>query len=386
MDAPGGHLRPAAGRRRQRMEPDPVRRRVLAQLLYHLGRWIYLTDAADDLAQGRQRSGSYNPRGLCDFRLTGGQAGRRRAARQLCPDAWTAPSSGWPAAFELLECGVWQPVIGERGIRGLYQRGQRRFERHLPSAAPEREKYPERKAGHGDARSLSGSGRPGAPPQTRKSKKPIGIWPESTIPDNYHDNPLADLAQEKMKEINAAYEEIQNQRERGASGRRLRRFLRRQPTTAATLRGLRQPSAATASSAYELQRPVLCACSQAHIAIQAGDLSRAEALLDDYSDHNAEWNFLKGAVCYQPGLAGRGQALLSARPSRWTPATPEYRQALDHGGGPLQTATSPAGYSLCHHRRLRRSLHPPVRYRAVLQSAGRRWLFLLLYRRGPHPF
>ena len=24
-------------------------------------------------------------------------------------------------------------------------------------------------------------------------------------PDNYHDNPLADLAQEKMKEINAAY-------------------------------------------------------------------------------------------------------------------------------------------------------------------------------------
>lgn len=27
-------------------------------------------------------------------------------------------------------------------------------------------------------------------------------------PDNYQDNPLADLAQEKMKEINAAYEEI----------------------------------------------------------------------------------------------------------------------------------------------------------------------------------
>ena len=27
-------------------------------------------------------------------------------------------------------------------------------------------------------------------------------------PDNYHDNPLADLAQEKMKEINAAYDEI----------------------------------------------------------------------------------------------------------------------------------------------------------------------------------
>ena len=32
-------------------------------------------------------------------------------------------------------------------------------------------------------------------------------------PDNYHDNPLADLAQEKMKEINEAYDMIQRQRQ-----------------------------------------------------------------------------------------------------------------------------------------------------------------------------
>ena len=31
-------------------------------------------------------------------------------------------------------------------------------------------------------------------------------------PDNYHDNPLADLAQEKMKDINAAYEQITKMR------------------------------------------------------------------------------------------------------------------------------------------------------------------------------
>ena len=34
-------------------------------------------------------------------------------------------------------------------------------------------------------------------------------------PDNYHDNPLADLAQEKMKEINAAYEQITKSRSGG---------------------------------------------------------------------------------------------------------------------------------------------------------------------------
>ena len=37
-------------------------------------------------------------------------------------------------------------------------------------------------------------------------------------PDNYVDNPLADLAQEKMKDINAAYEEIQRRRSSGSSG------------------------------------------------------------------------------------------------------------------------------------------------------------------------
>ena len=35
-------------------------------------------------------------------------------------------------------------------------------------------------------------------------------------PDNYHDNPLADLAQEKMKEINAAYEQITKARSGGS--------------------------------------------------------------------------------------------------------------------------------------------------------------------------
>lgn len=37
-------------------------------------------------------------------------------------------------------------------------------------------------------------------------------------PDKYRDSDLADLANEKMKEINAAYEEIQKMREAGAKG------------------------------------------------------------------------------------------------------------------------------------------------------------------------
>ena len=38
-------------------------------------------------------------------------------------------------------------------------------------------------------------------------------------PDNYANNPLADLAQEKMKEINEAYDQIQRQRKQQQSSR-----------------------------------------------------------------------------------------------------------------------------------------------------------------------
>lgn len=38
---------------------DQIKGRVLAQILYHVGRWIYLADAWDDLAEDRKQ-GSYN--------------------------------------------------------------------------------------------------------------------------------------------------------------------------------------------------------------------------------------------------------------------------------------------------------------------------------------
>ena len=37
-------------------------------------------------------------------------------------------------------------------------------------------------------------------------------------PDNYVDNPLADLAEERMKEINEAYDRIQKERAAGGNG------------------------------------------------------------------------------------------------------------------------------------------------------------------------
>lgn len=47
-------------------------------------------------------------------------------------------------------------------------------------------------------------------------------------PDNYHDSPLADVAQEKMKEINEAYEQVQTMQQKRHRRRLLQRRLCRQ--------------------------------------------------------------------------------------------------------------------------------------------------------------
>ena len=143
-------------------------------------------------------------------------------------------------------------------------------------------------------------------------------------PDNYHDNPLADLAQEKMKEINAAYEEINRRRSGGSR------------TSGGSYGGYQQQYGQYQgrSSSSVLQ--------QVRIAIQTGDLSRAEALLANYSDHNAEWNFLRGAVCYRRGWMDEAKRYYQTA-CQMEPGNPEYRQALEFMEKGTQSAYRPGG-------------------------------------------
>jgi len=149
-------------------------------------------------------------------------------------------------------------------------------------------------------------------------------------PDNYHDNPLADLAQEKMKEINAAYEEITKRRSGGAGY-----------------------SAAYGGSGYSgtsyqqyggYGSRTSSVLQQVRIAIQTGDLNRAEALLANYSDHNAEWNFLRGAVCYRRGWMDEAKRYYQTA-CQMDPGNLEYRQALEFMQSGTQSAYHPNGTS-----------------------------------------
>lgn len=148
-------------------------------------------------------------------------------------------------------------------------------------------------------------------------------------PDNYHDNPLADLAQEKMKEINAAYEQITRERGKGGGS----------SSSSSGGYGGSYGGYGGYSGSYTGSSSVL---QQVRIAISTGDLTRAEALLANYSDHNAEWNFLRGAVCYRRGWMDEAHRYYQTA-CQMDPGNAEYRRALefmDHAG---ETAYHPEG-------------------------------------------
>lgn len=149
-------------------------------------------------------------------------------------------------------------------------------------------------------------------------------------PDNYHDNPLADLAQEKMKEINAAYEQIT--RERGKGGGSSSTSSAGYGGSSYGGYGWSYGGYAGSSSSSVLQ--------QVRVAISTGDLTRAEALLANYSDHNAEWNFLRGAVCYRRGWMDEARRYYQTA-CQMDPGNAEYRRALEFMEHAGQTAYHP---------------------------------------------
>ena len=121
-------------------------------------------------------------------------------------------------------------------------------------------------------------------------------------PDNYSDNPLSDLAGEKMQEINEAYDAIMNsRRNRGKN----------------TYEGSYQGSAA--SSFPE----VLSLINQ-------GRLEQAQEVLDGVppQSRDAEWYFLNGTVLYRRGWFDQAYTSFSTA-SRMDPSNPEYRNALN---------------------------------------------------------
>ena len=130
-------------------------------------------------------------------------------------------------------------------------------------------------------------------------------------PDNYQDNPLADLAQEKMKEINEAYDTVTKTRAGGGgySGGY---------STGSARSSYSGGSYGSASGTY----------AQVRNAINSGMIVRAEQMLAAMPNHDAEWNFLMGAVAYRRGWLDNARSYYETA-CRMEPNNLEYRQALN---------------------------------------------------------
>lgn len=127
-------------------------------------------------------------------------------------------------------------------------------------------------------------------------------------PDNYHDNPLADLAEEKMKEINEAYEMITKSRSGGGSS-----------------------YGGGYSSAYQSQSQSYGTSSgqfaQVRQRISSNDLDGAEQLLQGIDSHCGEWYFLMGSIAYRRGWLDEARQNYQIA-CQMEPGNVEYRQAL----------------------------------------------------------
>ena len=119
-------------------------------------------------------------------------------------------------------------------------------------------------------------------------------------PDNYGDNPLSDLAEEKMQEINEAYDSIMNSRKGKSSNN--------------------SGSGSTSTAFPEIRN-----------LIKQSRLEEAQELLDGVppQSRNAEWYFLNGTVLYRRGWFDQAYTSF-ATACRMDPTNAEYRTALNN--------------------------------------------------------
>lgn len=154
-------------------------------------------------------------------------------------------------------------------------------------------------------------------------------------PDNYVDNPLADMAEEKMKEINSAYDEILRQRTEQKNG---------------SSQGASYGNSDTGRTNYGSYSPLYAKIRQS---INANDFKTAEKLLNEVEQHNrdAEWFFLKGCVLLHSGYQFDAMRYIN-RACQLDPNNEEYKTLRDNLNAQSNAYGSPssrqgAGCSIC---------------------------------------
>ena len=148
-------------------------------------------------------------------------------------------------------------------------------------------------------------------------------------PDNYNGNPLSDLANEKMQEINDAYDSIVNER---ASNNNY-----------GSSDGYYSGYTSNSGGGFSDIRSMII----------SGRLEEAQTLLDGIpvENRNAEWYFLNGSVLHRRGWFDDAYTNF-ATAVRMDPSNQEYRAAFDQinrqrSGYPYRNHNSSGGCNPC---------------------------------------
>lgn len=140
-------------------------------------------------------------------------------------------------------------------------------------------------------------------------------------PDNYQNNPLADLAEEKMKEVNEAYDAIT--KARSGSGSSYGGGYQSGYQSGYSSQGYghqgygNQGQYGGGSTSF----------AQVRQFINMGNLDGAEQLLRGVATKNGEWYFLMGSIAYRRGWLDEARQNYQIA-CQMEPGNMEYRQAL----------------------------------------------------------
>ena len=143
-------------------------------------------------------------------------------------------------------------------------------------------------------------------------------------PDRYPEGPMREKANEKLKEINQAYEMLSKKSTSGSSS-----------YTSGSWQQSRGGYSGTGAGEYARVRSYL----------SQNNLNAAKAVLDSISVHNAEWNYLYGIVYYRMGWYAQALQYL-AEATRQDPGNQEYRNAYETLRNTGSTTSAP--YSVNH--------------------------------------
>ncbi|MBQ7322677.1 MAG: DnaJ domain-containing protein [Clostridia bacterium] len=136
-------------------------------------------------------------------------------------------------------------------------------------------------------------------------------------PDRYTESDLAELAGEKMKEVNAAYEAIQKMRAGGGTS----------GAQSGTGTGGYRTYGGNRAEGFGAQDPN-SPYARVRVWINAGQIGEAESYLNAVpaAERNAEWFFLMGCVLLRQGRAADAQSFLD-RACAMDPYNTEYQSA-----------------------------------------------------------